>query len=439
MPRHTLLHGPAGTAALEFAACFPDPLVADTDGHAALLGLRHEPVTGPDELHALVERIADGKTTCGTLVVENVSSIFDRLSWAIDEPDNRYWRERSRRWYELVARMRELPCNVVLVAREKTLYAQAGEMVNGRTVGVDESVAIGTTADLERTTEYHFEVTVRLTVDAFTKLRIAHVTTSYLPHIVAGAVGLADTAFVQTLLGPLAVTEPTPAPALAPGQAAAPAPEGDAERAATTSTQTALAPATAEPGPAPGNPAAVEPAQPDGSNTASASSSPIEEAAPPVRDEMLIDEDEIPEPATPPTAAAAEEPSPVAAPTAQVIPFPANGGAGAARRDGARDRAGATPSLGTGPDADVTNKDLNDLFRRLVDTKRTAGTLEEGFPRSVSAWIRSKALPAEPNPGQRRIIATVLSGEINAHRQPAPRQARTGTEPAKYGRPAHLQ
>jgi hypothetical protein len=420
MGRHLLMHGPAGTAGLEFAARFPDPLIADTDGHAALLGLPHLPVSGPDQLHALVERIANGEIRCATLVVENVSSIFDRLSWAIDESDQRFWRERARRWYELVARMRDLPCNVILFAREKTLFAQAGEMVNGRTIGADESVAIGTTADLERTTEYHVEATVRLSVDTFTKLRLAYVTTSYLPTLLAGTVGLADDAFVQTLLGQNAAAPANEAPAVTP-----PSPAADV----LPEPVPAAVPAGAESAPPTAEPQAQTPhdgAQPD----------PVPAPAPQARDEMLIDEDELRGFLSP-----TGDERRGGTGNGQVIPFRASGGSGGARRDAARDRANAPPPLGTGPDGMVMNRDLNALFRSLYEAKRAAGVLEEGFPRSISAWIQFKDLPKEPNPEQRASIAKMIRVEIDGLIQPnTAATRRNGTDHrAKYGPPAHLQ
>jgi len=214
--------------AIVFASpAFPLPAVADASGAAALTGqpVRVARFSTIRELNALYDAILAGDEQIGTLIIDSLSLIYDIVTHHyIDIGDKVFFRRRQDTMCSIVRKGASLPCHVIFLAREKTLYARPGEVIGGVVVGPDDNVAIGGVPDTDRTNEYYVDMVAR--VIAKESGPVLSITASRLPelaveselpcHFDALAATIALAAPAQFLAPPRVIEAAAPASALEP-------------------------------------------------------------------------------------------------------------------------------------------------------------------------------------------------------------------------------
>lgn len=171
-----LVYGPSGSGKTHFALTFPRPAVVDLEGGTDLFGNRFDfdvlHTKEYDEVIAAVEEVAANPAKYETLVIDPVTVLWQVIMEAGQmmaearakrnrrDPNEavltpRDWGMVKRRVNALYTRLVNMPCHVVVVGRIKDVNETRG----------NEVVKVGEKPDAEKSTEYLFDVVIKLTVE----------------------------------------------------------------------------------------------------------------------------------------------------------------------------------------------------------------------------------------------------------------------------------
>lgn len=170
------LWGDSGSGKTTLALHFPSPVVIDLEGGTELYGESFDfsvlPATDADEVTAAVDWLARNKHGYRTLIIDPItiywemlqkkwSDIFLNRNKAGKGYKHEFYEMQVKDWNTVKAEYKDflrsliiLDMNVILIAREKTKYAEGSTMR-----------AIGETFDAEKSTHYIFDTTLRLSVN----------------------------------------------------------------------------------------------------------------------------------------------------------------------------------------------------------------------------------------------------------------------------------
>jgi len=166
-----LVYGDSGTGKTHFALTFPKPAVIDTEQGTDLFSGRKDiapfhVIRTKDykEVMAAVDWIeADGGKTYETLIIDPMTVLYQVLQEAASQSGGtsrdggltyRHWGIIKRMINALYTRLVNLPVHVVVTARQKADYEQKG----------NELLKVGDKPDADRSTEYLFDIVLRLGV-----------------------------------------------------------------------------------------------------------------------------------------------------------------------------------------------------------------------------------------------------------------------------------
>ena len=169
-----LIYGPSGSGKTHMALTFPKPAVIDMEGGTDLFADRFDfavlRTKDHDEVMQAVEYIAANPDQYETLIIDPITVLWQVLMEAgqmmaedrakrkgrsADEASltQRDWGIIKRKVNALYTRLVNMPCHVVMVGRIKDVNETRGQNV----------VKVGEKVDAEKSTEYMFDVVIKLT------------------------------------------------------------------------------------------------------------------------------------------------------------------------------------------------------------------------------------------------------------------------------------
>lgn len=168
-----LLHGPSGSGKTTLALQYPRPVVLDLEGGTERYGDSYEfdvlTTTSPDEVMVAIEWLRTSSHPYLTAVIDPITVYWEALQKKYSEIflrrnkgskghrfefydlQPRDWMTIKAEYKQLIRYLIDLDMNVVVTAREKPLYADAGFMR-----------VVGETFDCEKSLPYWFDTVVRL-------------------------------------------------------------------------------------------------------------------------------------------------------------------------------------------------------------------------------------------------------------------------------------
>lgn len=165
-----LIYGASGVGKTLAALTFPRPAVIDTEGGTDLYAGREGIPTfsvlhakSLTDVEAAIKFIqADNGKTFETLIIDAITVLYDvqkdaagKAAKKEDEMTPRDWNKVNKRMVNLYNALTNLPCHVVVIAREAELYE--GEGLNLKRVGFK--------ADMDKKGVYIFDFIVRMKTD----------------------------------------------------------------------------------------------------------------------------------------------------------------------------------------------------------------------------------------------------------------------------------
>jgi hypothetical protein len=165
-----LIYGASGVGKTLAALTFPRPAVIDTEGGTDLYAGRDGIPTfsvlhakSLTDVEAAIKFIqADSGKTFETLIIDAITVLYDvqkdaagKAAKKEDEMTPRDWNKVNKRMVNLYNALTNLPCHVVVIAREAELYE--GEGLNLKRVGFK--------ADMDKKGVYIFDFIVRMKAD----------------------------------------------------------------------------------------------------------------------------------------------------------------------------------------------------------------------------------------------------------------------------------
>lgn len=168
-----LIYGPSGTGKTHLALTFPTPAVVDMEGGTDLFADRFDfsVLHSKDyrEVIKAVDHVANAKNGFETLVIDPVTVLWQVLMEAGQivaekravkgkrNPDEatlalRDWGIIKQRVNALYTRLVNMPCHVVVVGRIKDINEKKG----------NDIVKVGERVDAEKSTEYVFDIVIKL-------------------------------------------------------------------------------------------------------------------------------------------------------------------------------------------------------------------------------------------------------------------------------------
>jgi len=170
-----LIYGPSGSGKTHLALTFPKPAVIDMEGGTDLFSDRFDfhvlKTKSYDEVIAAVDFVANSGDEFGTLILDPVTVLWQvlmeagqlmaerRLTRRNQKADldnaaltQRDWGIIKRKVNALYTRLVNMPCHVVVNGRIKNISETKG----------NEIVKVGERVDAEKTTEYMFDIIIKL-------------------------------------------------------------------------------------------------------------------------------------------------------------------------------------------------------------------------------------------------------------------------------------
>jgi hypothetical protein len=187
--------GPPECRLARFGLTAPKPLVASfnrrsgLDAASAPADAGFLAVTRGRDLIELYRELLSGDLVAGTLVVDDLTILGERIGDAFAQLSRHDARRRSRAAFaEIVRGAGSLPCSTVFLARTRPVYADAGSVIAGRPVGPEDTATIGLGPDLDVNIGYDVDLALIFSLDPNSLEEYARVTKSAFDRLPVGTV-----------------------------------------------------------------------------------------------------------------------------------------------------------------------------------------------------------------------------------------------------------